>query len=329
MNLSTQSTGIKVEAAGPRERQSMPSGFRPWDDTTLSPEQRFEAYKAHVQQQVESLIAAAGKLGPREFEQFEKAPATKELLAHAEELANMTVEEYSQRVVAHSDMRTLLGGSFLGADEWKAAFGVDVGAVPLIPSSITKELLESPCPFSALGLIKDTHLLVLVPKNIDGVPYSLLNLRELCITKDPAGYPLIHESPIASGNTWKGMPFASKTPDSSSWVLMLKDEPTEWFVRNREAMLHCKSLKGQVKALDVYHPQYKEVQALERVTALVLYEAVHGERLQSSKTRCQEPNSSGEGRIIVRQNFDHGVEIEDDDRGVPSGYTCLGVSRKL
>ena len=63
-----------------------------------------------------------------------------------------------------------LGKNFLGAEEWKAQ-GIEVGTPPPIPASITKELLNSPCPLHPGQKIKDTHILMLVPKTVNGKPY--------------------------------------------------------------------------------------------------------------------------------------------------------------
>ena len=328
MNLSQHNTGLKLAAAVTQHAQNMPSGFRPWDDTTLSPEQRFDAYKAHVRQQVESMIAAASKLSPIESQEFERSPATQTLLAHAEELATMTAEEYAQRLASPREIRDVLGSRLLGPEEWKAAFGVDVGPVPLIPSSITKELLESPCPFTAEKCIKDTHLLVFVPKAIDGAPYTALKLYELCVTVNPTGYKLINDDDFGCTNLWKNQPWASKPVDSGTWVLMLQDQPV-FGKRDGTEPLRGKGIRAQVRTLESHYPEYEQVNALSRMTAFLLYEIVREERLYTLPSRCLEPNSTGEGRTLMLHGLSNNLWIVDTDGGNPSSTVGLAVGRRV
>jgi hypothetical protein len=99
-------------------------------------------------------------------------------------------------------IKAVLGRNFLGTAEWQQGFGVKVGAPPPIPESITPELLKSLCPLHPGQKIKDTHILVLIPKTIDGQPYSALRLDELCATRQGSGERLIYDEKDWA-NEWK------------------------------------------------------------------------------------------------------------------------------
>ena len=96
-----------------------------------------------------------------------------------------------------------------------------VGAVPPIPNSITKALLNPPCPIEPGKLIKETHILVLVPKTVNEERYSALKLYELCSTKKGSGDKLINDG----ADSWKTKPWASTEQAASEWVLIPKGEP--------------------------------------------------------------------------------------------------------
>jgi len=307
----------------------MPSGFRPWEDPSLPLEVRFEAYKGHVHQQIEALISAADKLGPLEFAEFERAPETRATLGHAQELAGMTAAEYRERVEIPRDTRKKLRTHFLGAEEWRSGFGVDVGPVPPIPPSITKELLKSPCPLIRDEKIKNSHVLVLIPQSVDGVPYTALKLHDLCATHNPTGHKLFSDAAYLEASRWKTQPWASAAVDSSRWVLMLEDDP-ETFERHKgKKHFKNKDIQTQQSVLDRYYPDYQPVKTLERITALLLHEVVRGEQLSVGTSRCEEQNSTGDGRVTVGYDFDERLWIDDSENGGPHDDVGMSVSRKL
>jgi hypothetical protein len=89
---------------------------------------------------------------------------------------------------------------------------------PALPATITEELLNSECPLHPGEKIKDTHLLVLVPKTVNGEPYTALKLDELCATRKGSGDTLIYDGL----KSWKEQPWASQRrqcEQTSRWVL--------------------------------------------------------------------------------------------------------------
>jgi hypothetical protein len=69
---------------------------------------------------------------------------------------------------------------------------------------------------------------------------------------------------------------------------------------------------------DTYYPDYREVKAVELMTAALLHDLVNRERLLPVRLRCQEENASG-GRVCVGPFLAGGLKVDDvsvdDDRG--------------
>lgn len=53
-----------------------------------------------------------------------------------------------------------------------------VGAVPEIPENIN-QILNQPCPFNPGQLIKDTHILTLMPATLDGESLTIQKLGQI------------------------------------------------------------------------------------------------------------------------------------------------------
>lgn len=115
-------------------------------------------------------------------------------------LLNETAEQFCERIDRQETVQRL-GKNFLGSEAWKAQ-GDDVGTPPPIPASITEALLESPCPLHPGEKIKDTHILVLIPKTVNGEAYTALKLDELCASRKGSGDKLI-ASELPWANIWR------------------------------------------------------------------------------------------------------------------------------
>jgi hypothetical protein len=202
-----------------------------------------------------------------------------------------------------------LGKNFLGPEEWKAQ-GIDVGEVPPIPTSITKKLLESECPLHPGEKIKDTHLLVLVPKTVNGEPYTALKLDELCATRKGSGDALID----GDFDSWKAQPWASAPQSRSEWVLIPKSDPDEDKVPEAKHF-RSKNIAAQQKVHETHYPEYREVKTVELMTAVLLNDLVNGDpRMLDgwNSLRCVEPNASG-GRVCVGSFGSSGLLVVDLD----------------
>jgi MoxR-like ATPase len=218
-----------------------------------------------------------------------------------------------------------LGKNFLGPDEWQAQ-GIDVGKAPPIPSSITKALLDSPCPLHPGQKIKDTHILMLVPKTVNGEPYTALKLDELCATRKGSGRALIHPDYSA----WKEMSWASVPQPQSEWVLIPKSDPDlEKVPENKH--FRSKDIAAQKDVHGKHYSEYREVKALEVMTMALLNDVVNGEpRILDgfNYLRCVEPNASG-GRVCVGSFVAVGLRVYDALDGGGDDYIGRALAREL
>ena len=322
----------KPSQASPGEIKETPSGYRPWEDRSLPPEERFEAYKAHVQEQVLALGRAAEKLGTmEELWEFTESPETQRLFAHAEELSEMKVAEYFI-FMWKEGVRQLLGKNFLGAEEWRAQ-DIDVGAIPTFPGSITQELLESDCPLHPGEKIKDTHVLVLIPKTVNGEPYSALKLDELCATRKGSGDKLIYDVEQHGETEWKEKAWARAQQAQSEWVLIPKSDPDPERMREKygnwegaKRHFRCRRIDQQLSVNNDYYKEYRPAKTLEVMTMALLYDLTHKERLLPPHgLRCKEQN----GPVVVGSFTAGGLKVWDVLYDYPSKEKGLALARKL
>ena len=308
--------GAGAAGSGNLEGANLPAGERPWEDESLSAEQRFESYKELLREQSHGYLAALPKATGSELRQIREEVS--ELRNEINRITALTAQEFVDTQVAKE-----LGKNFLGAAQWKEAFGVKVGAVPPIPNSITKALLNSDCPIEPGKKIKETHILVLIPKSVDGEPYSALKLYELCSKSKGSGNKLIYDG----YSSWKGQSWASTEQAASEWVLIPKGDPDPAKVAT-DKHFRGKNIAAQDVVLRDHYKEYREVKTLEVMTMALLYDLTHKERLLPDWLRCEEPNASG-GRVCVGYFRAVGLQVVDgfDD----DGDGCIGraLARKL
>jgi len=200
---------------------AVPRG-RPWEDRGLSKEDRYKQYLDFLIEKIAGLVAASKREGITEAELVElaKDPENVRFKQELEKLLDETAEQLCFRLDGGLH-RELLGKNFLGAAEWKRGFNVDVGPVPPIPKWITKKLLEEKCQLHPGQQVKDTHILMLVPKTVNGEAYSAVKLGELCAGTKGSGDKLIYDG----ANDWKKQPWAQAAQVESEWVLIPKSDP--------------------------------------------------------------------------------------------------------
>jgi hypothetical protein len=293
----------------------VPSNARPWEDRSLNPEARLAAYKGFVFDRLADIQSAlqrsAGDLARQV--QIKDSPESQRWVNEGEWLRDVSAEDFCIEI----DCRRPLGKNFLGVEAWTSQ-GIDVGEAPPIPSSITRELLESECPLHPGEKIKDTHLLVLVPESVNGAPYTALELNELCAARKGSGDKLICDADWA--NTWKSQPWASIPQSQSEWLLIPKRDPDPEQV-SAEKHFRSKSIAAQQTVHDTHYSDYREVKAVELMTAVLLHDLVNGERPKFDDLRCQEENASG-GRVCVGYLLAVGLVVGDD--GDHAGYANVG-----
>jgi HEAT repeats len=175
----------------------------------------------------------------------------------------------------------------LGEAEWKHYFG-DVGSAPPLPSDMAT-ILDGPCPFWPKKLfwphkkVRDTHLLVLIPATVDGVPLTLNRLEELIKHPKNGG----HRTEYRHYREYTKAQIGAASPPRSYWVLMTRDVLPDSRSKTYEAQ----------KEMVVAHAgrvglPYELPHAIEAATAILMHHARGGERLFGENpwtyTRCQE-----------------------------------------
>ena len=307
-----------------------PSAVRPWEDRTLSIEARYDSYVAVATEHVKAMQVAAQR---EDLTTSEKAAMMADAdnrfwIAELRLLRSETAERFCNRIDSAS-LRELLGRNFLGPEEWKRGFGVDVGQAPPMPASVTQELLNSGCPLHPGQKIKDTHVLMLVPKTVNGEAYTPLKLDELCTKRKGSGDKLIYDGGDWA-RAWKSQHWATIPQAASEWVLIPKSDPDRDKVPGDKHFLG-KDIRAQQVVHGKHYPEYREVKALEVMTLALLNDLVNGEPRvlnDSVVLRCKEPNASG-GRVCVGVFRAYGLEVHVDRDGRDSGTIGRALVRKL
>ena len=199
-----------------------------------------------------------------------------------------------------------------GKAKWFQYFG-EIGEEPPFPPDI-HQILQSECPVWPGKTIQETHMLVLIPKTVNGAPFTLDALGEL-IQRPKQGPATKYdyywdEAKKALGN---------QSPPKSYWILMTKDvlpdSRSKSYDDQRKIVQNC----GQ-KA----RAAYQVPTALESATSILLEHVQSGTRLYTNEpctyTRCQEKVA---GYQMAVGGFGPGgldVSYSNDD------YDYVGVS---
>jgi hypothetical protein len=303
-----------------------PASLKPWEDQTLAPEVRLESYKGLVLEELKKIETAVLRLEGDVDKQIEiqDSPNTKRWWDEGMWLKGVSAEDFCRRIDG-VEVREALGKNFLGADAWRLQ-GIDVGEVPRLPESITKELLESECPLHPGEKIKDTHLLVLVPKTVNGEPYTALKLDELCPTRRGPGNKLIYDG-AAWARAWWGIDWASAPQSRSEWMLIPKSDPDPSKV-SADKHFRSKDISAQQKVHETHYPEYREVKTVELMTAVLLYDLTQKERLLPDFLRCEEPNASG-GRVCIGLFIADRLQVHVGNDPYVNAFIGRALARKL
>ena len=170
-----------------------------------------------------------------------------------------------------------------GAKEWQRYFG-EVGPAPDLPSDIDA-ILGAPCPFWGGSTVRDTHLLVLIPATVDGVPFTLSLLGDLIRRPKNDGYETTYRF---YHNKVKSQ-IGAACLQASYWLLMTHDVLPESNGKNYSDQKEL--IAGHVNRTGL---PYKLPKVLEAATAILTHHARYGERLYSESndllpyTCCQE-----------------------------------------
>lgn len=170
-----------------------------------------------------------------------------------------------------------------GKEDWQK-FG-DIGEEPPLPSNID-QILKSLCPYFSGKTVEQTHMLVLIPKTLNGQPLTLTRLGEVMHAHDSklaeSGYSSFNDS--GHGNK----PFGA-----THWVLMTKD-----------VLVGSKGKKyTDQQDLVARNPKY-QVPKLSQATTCIFVEYMKtGQRHYNDApitfTRCQETYQTKSWQMLV------------------------------
>jgi energy-coupling factor transporter ATP-binding protein EcfA2 len=168
-----------------------------------------------------------------------------------------------------------------GAKEWKKYFG-DVGQEPSLPNNI-EDILNAPCPFFRSKKVRDTHLLVLIPASVDGVPFTLNLLGKMVQQPKNSRHKAEFGFNIAQVRTKIG----ENSPFCPYWLLMTRDVLEK--SRGKAYSKQRELIKRYAKKTGLC---YELPGVLEAATAILMHHARAGERLFGDSpwtyTRCRE-----------------------------------------
>lgn len=204
-----------------------------------------------------------------------------------------------------------------GKTVWNTYFG-DVGEEPPLPAYIDT-LLCSPCPFWPGKQVKDTHLLVLIPRTVNGQPFTLKRLVDL--VKTPLGGG--QATQIDGCRSWLDavQAHASNPAPASHWVLMpkyaLPKSPGKTYDVQRAA----------VNALDA---AYEVGHLLDAVTCVLLNRVRTGEFLFAEEPDWMRVQEKTQGYRLVFGAFSGlGLRIYGALDGNANAYVGLAILRKF
>ena len=250
----------------------------------------------------------------KRLEEFIKRSEAREqeILSRQKELQEKIALIEAQRVAKVTELKAIKRPSIaFGKAEWEKYFG-DVGEEPPLPDNIN-EILNEQCSYWPKGRwygtnkVKNTHLLVLIPKTVDGKPLTLNFLGELVQRPRSGGYATKYD--YYNGDV--KAEFGESGISSSYWILMSKD-----VIPNSRS----KSFEDQCKLVKLADRVPK---VLEALTAVLMHHVRSGERLYSDSSRtysrCEEVESStgyrlaiggfGSGGLFVSSYYDDGSGV--------------------
>lgn len=216
---------------------------------------------------------------------------------HPSDLGRCGLVSKQWQILANDEslIKTVYTSIPLGKKELENFFG-KIGEEPPLPKNIL-DILKSPCPFWRGKRVVDTHMLVLIPKEIDGHPLNINKLRE--IVKFPKQDNASVYKSIKSKLVFNK--HGDTSCDTSHWVLMTKDivpKSSEYININKNPFAEKNIAEYQIpKILDVVFCIFTEYFS----SGLRLFPNVY--------TYCQEDVS---GFSVVVGGFTHeGLSLEN------------------
>ena len=166
---------------------------------------------------------------------------------------------------------------------------------------------------------------MLVPKTVNGEPYTALKLDELCATRKGSGAKLIYDG-ADWAKSWKSRDWASDPQPQSEWVLIPKSDPDPKVSPDKH--FRSKDIAAQEDVHGKHYSKYREVKALEVMTMALLYDLTHKGSLLPDYLRCKETNASG-GRVCVGVFRADGLLVLGGSGDCADGGAGRALARKL
>ena len=209
-----------------------------------------------------------------------------------------------------------------GKAKWATYFG-DIGQEPPLPNNI-QQILSSPCPFWPNKKVEETHMLVLIPVNVNGKPLTVKSLGKL--VKAPK-----------QGNASKYSYFdlgkykAKDLPvPKSYWVLMTRD-----VLEGTRSISYAEQTKIVAGFRQKTGIHYEVPRVLEATVCIFMIHASTGTKLYGDSpftyTRCQEVYREG-WQLVAGDFAAAGLDVYDGYRYysyIDRSYIGVGGVRKL
>jgi hypothetical protein len=185
-------------------------------------------------------------------------------------------------------------------------------------------ILDSPCPFWPDQLVKDTHLLVLIPATVGGVPFTLTQLRKLIKHPKNGG----HSTRYRHYSNLVKSQIGEESPPRSYWLLMTR----EILPDSRDKTYDAQKALVAAYASKLGLP-YEMPHALEAAAAILLHHACEGERLfgdaPRTYTQCQEKVNKNRFPVFVGGFSSGGLDVDYDRDFVHYYYDGVSCLRKF
>jgi AAA domain (dynein-related subfamily) len=177
-------------------------------------------------------------------------------------------------------------GQFIGPNEIKKILAVkDLGSAPALPKDLEKILLE-PSPITKGKLVKDDHVLFLLPKSFDGKANTVMVTKELVELAEarrketkPDAKPVFYQDQ----DWYFKEKWANKAVTKSKWVLAPAYIPESKDIA-KDKGTRSKDFPTQSRIITDCYPEYSRGEAHELITLLSFGELLTGERRYPSGT---------------------------------------------
>jgi len=232
----------------------------------------------------------------------------------AQKFTNLFIKKIAQTYKIRKT--PLIPSMAFGKAKWAKYFG-DVGVEPALPKNINR-ILSSSCPYRNGKNVRDTPLLVLIPKTVNGKLLTLDTLPEL-VQKPKQG----HATKYAQYHETVKKELGNKPVPKSYWALITKNE------------LPNSRKKTYSEQQALIKRTYVVPGALEMAIGILMHHVKSGEKLYPNSprtyTHCKEKLGYGGLRVVVGSFGASGLSVGGNYLDHNRDDLCCGLGglRKL